>query len=80
MKPLILYGLFYQNFHQNVTGAHNKSVTSAVLESVRHGHHLQKSLNVGYYRTDYNQIFTKMLLVTKVSHQLTVKMKVRVTI
>ena len=41
------------------TGADNKSVTSADLESVGQGHHLQKSLNLGYYTADFNQTFTK---------------------
>ena len=53
-----------------------KSVISADLESVGQGHHLQKSLNLGYYTADFNQIFTKMLLlvlITKVSYQLTLK-------
>ena len=34
--------------------------TPADLESVRQGHHLQKSINLGYYTADFNQIFTKM--------------------
>ena len=34
--------------------------TSADLESVGQGHHLQKSVNLGYYSADFNQILTKM--------------------
>ena len=54
----------------------NKSVTSADLQRVGLVHHLQKSLNLRYYTADYNQIFTKMLLLVlmkEVSHQLTFK-------
>ena len=50
IKPRILYSRLQPNFHQNVaTGADNKSVTSADLESVGQDHHLQKPLNLGYY-------------------------------
>ena len=75
---------FYPNFQQNVSsGADNKSVTSADHESVSQGLQLQGSLNLGYYTAEFNQIFTKMLLlvlITKVSHELTLKIKVEVTI
>ena len=55
------------------TGADNKSVTSADIESVGQGHHYQKSLYlaIAYYAADIKHIFTKMLLqvlITKVSH------------
>ena len=84
MKPRILYSRFSPNFHQLVaTGADNKNVTSADLESVGQDHHSQKSLNIGIYTANFNQMFTKMLqqvLITKVSHQLTLKVYVKLTI
>ena len=89
MQPIltkfwILCNRFYPNFHENVaTGADNKSVTSADIESVGQCHHFQKSLSLGYYTANFNQIFTKILLlvlITKVSNQLTLKVKVNVTI
>ena len=46
------------------------------LEDVGQVHHLQKSVNLAYYTADFNEIFTKMLLLvltTKISHQLTLK-------
>ena len=53
IKPRILYGRFQPNFHQKVaTCAGNKSDTSADLENVRKGHHLQKSLKLGVYTAD----------------------------
>ena len=65
------------NCHQNfASGADNKSVTSADLEMVVQGYHLHKSVNLGYYTGDFNQIFSNKLLLaltTKVSHQLTLK-------
>ena len=51
------------------TGADNKSVTSADLESVGQGHHLQKSLNLGYCTADFNQILTKMLLLVLITQR-----------
>ena len=84
MKPRILHSRFSPNFHQIVaTGGDNKNVTSADLESVGQDHHLQKSLNLGIYTADFNQIFNKMLqlvLITNVSHQLTLTVYVKVTI
>ena len=53
----------------------NKNVTSVDLENVDQGHCLQNHL--GYYMTDFNKIFTKMMqlgLVTKPSYKLTLKM------
>ena len=60
----------------------NKNVISADLENVGQGHHLQKSLFLGYYASDFNQTFTKMLLlwlITKALHQLTSKVWANVT-
>ena len=42
-----------------------------------HGHHLQKSLYLGYYMTDFNQNFIKMMqleLTIKASNQLALKL------
>ena len=50
--------------------AGNKMFLSADLENVGQGHQLQKSCH-GYYRTNFNQSFTKMMrlrLAAKVSH------------
>ena len=54
----------------------NENVISADLENVGLGHHLQESLYLGYYASDFNQAFIEMMLLwltTKASHQLTLK-------
>ena len=54
-----------------------EKVISADRENVRQGHHLQKSLVLGCYMTDFNQTFTKIMqlgLAAKSSYQLTLKM------
>ena len=71
MQPILT------KFYQIVaTGSENKGITSADLESFGQGHHLHKSLYLGYYTAAFSQLFNKMLLlvlITNVSQQLTLK-------
>ena len=57
-----------------------KNVFSADLENVGQDHHLQQSY-IGYYMTDFNQYFTKIIqlgLAAKASHQMNFKIYVKV--
>ena len=57
--------------------AGNKNVLSADLQNVGQFHPLQKSLYLGYFRTDFYQSFTKMMqlgLAAKASCHLIFKM------
>ena len=57
----------------NIVG--NKTVISAYLENAGQGHHLQKSLHLSYYTTDFNQNFTEMMKLglAKAPQQLTLE-------
>ena len=60
-----------------------KRVLSSELKNVGQGHHLHKSLYLGYYTTDFYQTFLKMIALLPAenkSYQLTLKMLVKVTI
>ena len=53
------------------------------LENVGQGHHLQTTLYLSYYMTDFYQTFIEIMTMwsaTKMSYQLTLKMLVKVTI
>ena len=78
------YDRFLPYFHRNDgTVASNKNVISADLENVSQGHHLQKSLYLANYTTDFVQTITKVKLLglkTKASHQLTLKVHIKITL
>ena len=69
---------FYQTFIQMME---KWSAISADLENVDQGHHLEKTLYLGNYMTEFNQSFTKMTqlgMAAKASHQLIFKMLTKV--
>ena len=73
----LLYDRLLPNYQRNnSTVASNKNAKSANLDNVGQGHHLQKLLFLGYYMTDFNKTFTKMMqlvLTAKVLYQLIMK-------
>ena len=53
---------FYRSFTEIIAmRPATKKVISADLNNVGHGNPLRKSLSRGYYMTDFNQTFTKIM-------------------
>ena len=53
---------FYQSFIEMMAmWSATKNVLAVDLLNVGQGHHLQKSLYIGYYTADFNKTFIKMM-------------------
>ena len=61
VSQLLYDGFLLNVYRNNGNVVENKNVISADLQNIGQGHHLQKSY-LGYYTAEFNQTFTKMIL------------------